>query len=351
MTGSAFFLFAPKFDGFGVDVARATAAKLGLDRIDGLVTGNRVLLERVRKGLGDLAGELTLLADLERDWLRTEPAAAELRAICKKFGVNAYNDIVSADRRVGLGYVRDGRTRPDPIGQAALAEPARVPRAYVAGLTAWVDAVLERRRPAVVFCYAVSGAAAYTLGIGCRARGVPFAQFAATRVGSGYVLDPDPCQQLVRVAARFRGDPAALEPWMEPARAHLRAFRAQPEMPEYQQFSNAHYGSRAIRAEIGQNRRRAAVHWLRARLTGDREARTRYERKLYNIDTLRARADLNALDLHTLDALLRPLPHYRNKSYLVFEGSRVVASGIWTPRASPLSRAWEVSEAPAKPGR
>ena len=60
---------------------------------------------------------------------------------------------------------------------------------------------------------------------------------------------------------------------------------------------------------------------------------------------------ISADDRAALDALLRPLPHYRNKSYLVFEGSRAVASGVWVPRESPLSRTWGVPEAPAKLGR
>ncbi|UCH73625.1 MAG: M1 family peptidase [Rhodospirillales bacterium] len=43
-------------------------------------------------------------------------------------------------------------------------------------------------------------------------------------------------------------------------------------------------------------------------------------------------------DAEALEALLRPLPHYRGKSYLVFEGRRAVETGIWPPEDSPLSR-------------
>jgi hypothetical protein len=43
-------------------------------------------------------------------------------------------------------------------------------------------------------------------------------------------------------------------------------------------------------------------------------------------------------DVAALEALLRPLPHYRGKSYLVFEGRRAVESGIWPVVDSPLSR-------------
>ena len=43
-------------------------------------------------------------------------------------------------------------------------------------------------------------------------------------------------------------------------------------------------------------------------------------------------------DAEALEALLRPLPHYRGKSYLVFEGRRAVETGVWPPEDSPLSR-------------
>jgi len=43
-------------------------------------------------------------------------------------------------------------------------------------------------------------------------------------------------------------------------------------------------------------------------------------------------------DADALQALLRPLPHYGRKSYLVFEGRRAVESGIWPATESPLRR-------------
>jgi hypothetical protein len=42
-----------------------------------------------------------------------------------------------------------------------------------------------------------------------------------------------------------------------------------------------------------------------------------------------------------LEALLRPLPHYGGKSYLVFEGRRAVETGIWPVLYSPLSRRFD----------
>lgn len=45
--------------------------------------------------------------------------------------------------------------------------------------------------------------------------------------------------------------------------------------------------------------------------------------------------------VEALEALLRPLPHYGGKSYLVFEGGRALETGIWPVTHSPMSRRFD----------
>ncbi len=46
---------------------------------------------------------------------------------------------------------------------------------------------------------------------------------------------------------------------------------------------------------------------------------------------------VSADDAASLEAVLRPLPHYRSQSYVVFEGAKSVKKGLWRARTSPLS--------------
>jgi len=46
-------------------------------------------------------------------------------------------------------------------------------------------------------------------------------------------------------------------------------------------------------------------------------------------------------DVTALEALLRPLPHYGGKSYLVFEGRRALETGTWPVPRSPLTRRFD----------
>ena len=42
-------------------------------------------------------------------------------------------------------------------------------------------------------------------------------------------------------------------------------------------------------------------------------------------------------DPSALQALMRPLPHYGSRSWLVFDGARAMEKGIWPATHSPLS--------------
>jgi hypothetical protein len=43
-------------------------------------------------------------------------------------------------------------------------------------------------------------------------------------------------------------------------------------------------------------------------------------------------------DAAALAAILRPLPHYRRRSFVAFEGAKSIEQGLWQSRASPLTR-------------
>ncbi|HRI90115.1 MAG TPA: hypothetical protein PLS93_00515, partial [Accumulibacter sp.] len=59
-------------------------------------------------------------------------------------------------------------------------------------------------------------------------------------------------------------------------------------------------------------------------------------------------AVVSARDAAALSALLRPLPHYGSQSWLVFDGSRALARGVWPLVDPPVP----VSRPPAgDPGR
>lgn len=228
-------LFAPAFDHFGCDVARAFLAKCGGGRVHGLCTGAYDVHEHVEAELGAFGGRFWRLEDEEWRWLATPASSEELQAIESDLGPGAFGRIVTADRRVGRGFVRGGLTGPDRIGRQASLNPASVPQRYVNGLYRFLVSVLEETEPDIVFCYAVAGAPAVALAELCRVRNIPFSTLAPTRIGDKHVVDSDAARRQASVARRFERACEGREPFpptaLEEARHLLERFRIKPAQP------------------------------------------------------------------------------------------------------------------------
>jgi hypothetical protein len=70
-----------------------------------------------------------------------------------------------------------------------------------------------------------------------------------------------------------------------------------------------------------------------AKLDGQGTASAWVERRLDGSAWLFVAAD----DATALADILRPLPHYRGRSYVVFDGAKSISKGVWEVRSSPLS--------------
>ena len=230
-------LFAPKFDHFGCDVARAFLAKSGGGRVHGLCSGSREVHAHVAAELGAFGGRFWRLEDEELTWLAVPASNDELQAIERDLGPGAFGRIVTADRRVGRGFVRGGLTRPDRIGRSVSRDPATAAQRYVNGLYRFLQTVLQETEPDVVFCYAVAGAPAVALAELCRVRTIPFCRLTPARVGDKYIVDSDAAGRQACVARRFERARDGSEPFsvaaLEEAGRQLKLFRDRPVQPGY----------------------------------------------------------------------------------------------------------------------
>lgn len=89
-----------------------------------------------------------------------------------------------------------------------------------------------------------------------------------------------------------------------------------------------------ITAQVETFLARAGLHGVPDSLAGRGTSRVWAARRDNGYPIIVVAAD----DIQALDALLRPLPHYGGKSYLVFDGRRAVDTGFWPVLQSPLSR-------------
>jgi hypothetical protein len=289
MTTDILFLFAPKFCEFGVDVAKAWAALQPAPddvRVHGLCTGSEKIRHRVARGLGPMAGRLEHLPSLEQDWIASRPAAEALAAFDSRYPSGTMGETITADRRIGRGYVHNGPTRPDTTADAALRAPETVPGAYVVGLYSFLESLLDELAPEAVFCYAVAGAPAYALSRVCALRGISFLQLVPARLGRRYAVDTDHRGLLQATAARYRNDRRTSQSAHAQAQAILEEFRARPQAPDYMDTLAKRRARTHTRARVASLMRKSAQRAVGAWIRRSDEKRQRARREFFEAATI-----------------------------------------------------------------
>ena len=243
-------LFAPKFDHFGCDVARAFLAKSGGGRVHGLCTGPPEVRDHVATELSEFGGQFWRLEDEEAKWLSTPVSLDELKRLDRELGSGGFGRVVTADRRIGLGFVRGGLTRPNRIARLAARDSRASSQRYVYRLHRFLNTVLNETQPEVVFYYAVIDAPALAMAELCQVRDIPFCKLTHTRLGDRYIVDPDTMgrhENVGRVFEKMR-DSRSVYPRsvMKEAQDYLAAFRERPTSPSYSQWASWYTQPRSV---------------------------------------------------------------------------------------------------------
>lgn len=255
-------LFAPKFIDFGCDIARELLKDNAKGKVFGLCTGPRSVLDRVSAQLEGLVGRLWSMEAEEQRWISTPVSTVEVARFDNSVAPGTFGRWITADRRVGKGFVCGGLTRPDDLGAVSVTEPNVVPQRYIVHLHRFLSEVLAEAKPNLVFAYAVAGAPMIALAELCRTQNITFSRFNTTRIGSGFIVDDDPTGHLAPVARRFAeikqnfGD---FSSELDKASQYLTAFRHSPKPPEYYIRNSAAIRSRASMQSIARGLGDAAL--------------------------------------------------------------------------------------------
>lgn len=234
------FLFAPKFREFGVDIAKRFIRENPDWQIGGICAGGSRTVDFVRKSLKSEA--LFGVWDIEKkesEWLDVKMIDKELLGrIDSSLGIGASGEIITSDRRIGVGYVRGGECRPDKFGDLSRKNSVEVPLKYLQGLYTFLINLFDEHQPEIVFCYAVAGAPATALGLLCQKKQIKFLKFNTTRIADGYILDDDYKGRLNPIKRTFDSS-GYTEPNLIQARKYLEQYRQKPSQPEYMTFNKA----------------------------------------------------------------------------------------------------------------
>jgi len=230
------FLFAPKFKEFGVDVAK----KLMSDHPDlslvGLCTGGPAVVDYIKNNLDIESDRVCDLELMEKQWMLLPSKKIDyeyLKTIDEKYGSGTVGEVITADRRIGIGSVRGGIARPDSVGDEVSANNVDPILKYVQGLFSFIEDVFGRYGLSGVFCYAVAGAPAVALGKVCKLKGGVFTRLTATRIGNRFVVDTDYKGLLEPISTEFNRSQSKELEWLADAESFVDRFRDSPVLPGY----------------------------------------------------------------------------------------------------------------------
>lgn len=228
------FLFAPKFKEFGVDIANTFLKKNPDWQVGGLCTGGSRTVDVVKNSLKpETLFGLWDMEKIESEWLEANKVDNEvLNQIDKVLGVGASGEIITSDRRIGVGYVRGGECRPDKFGEMCKQNSVDLPQKYLHGLYSFLSNTFYEYKPSLVFCYAVAGGPATAMGLLCKAMGIKFYRFSPTRVSDEFILDDDYKGRLKPIEKTFvsgETDPISIRK----AEKYLNEYRKKPIRPGY----------------------------------------------------------------------------------------------------------------------
>lgn len=234
------FLFAPKFREFGVDIAKRFIQENPDWLIGGLCTGGKRTIEAVNNAFDPkTVFGVWDLEKIESEWLDENLINREiLNQIDSSLGIGASGEIITSDRRIGVGYVRGGECRPDKFGSLSRQNSVDVPLKYLQGLYVLLTNLFDEHQPEIVFCYAVAGAPATALGLLCKKKHVKFLKLNTTRIADGYILDDDYKGRLSPIKRTFESAEYT-EANLIQARSYLEQYRMKPSQPEYMTFNKA----------------------------------------------------------------------------------------------------------------
>lgn len=230
------FLFAPKFREFAIDIINKILEESPDLKVAGICMGGERVLNCVKDNLPEenIYG-LWDIEDLEWNWVTDKNISLDiLGMIDDQLGSGACGKIITADRRIGGGYVRGGVCRPDDLGERVKTDSVFIPIKYLEGLYKFNSELFSNFKPDVVFCYAVASAPAVMLALMCNQTKVKFLRFSPSRIGKLYVIDEDYKGRLSCVNQSITSESHSIDgASRRMAVSYLEAYRKKPIQPDY----------------------------------------------------------------------------------------------------------------------
>lgn len=240
-SNSAIILFAPKFKEFGVALARKLITRGMCDKVYGLATGGKAVVEYVKKNLNNDLCEIWDLAQIEEN-IPDSIQKHNIKKIDEQLEPGAIGYAITSDRRVGAGFVRGGLVRPSWLKTSAKHEPLEMPVRYGSVIYEFLSALVMRANPRFVFLYAIAAAPAVILAQICGRMMVPVLNPVSARVSDLIYIDQFGAEKksiINRVIDAEKLGSLCLKAEKKVASSYLIKYRGIQDSPSYMAFNEA----------------------------------------------------------------------------------------------------------------
>lgn len=295
---NSLFLFAPKFREFGIDIATEWHHR-HTGKLLALCTGGASIMKRVEAGTSEFLAETCDIENLESNFGTTPVDEAQLEAFQARYEDGAFGRIVTADRRIGAGFVRGGRVRPSHIADLAKINH-NFSVNYVVNLCTFLENLFDKHQPRFVFCYAVAGALAVALAEVSRVRGVTFTRLLHSRIKDRHLVDTDYMGRMHPVSELFSkamDNPSIISDTRAQAREILAAFRKNFSQPSYMTLPQNDISFWSTIKKIPSNSVFLLASTARILIRRNKSAQESFRRSVFNfVASLRKLIDLRKIN-------------------------------------------------------
>ena len=232
-------VFSPSFLEIGCDLVKSLHFKNPNVKITALCTGGYRVVDFISKNINrDLIHEIYNLEEEERKWLKNSTVDLNyIQSFEDKFGHDYFGRILTADRRVGNGYVLGGLARPSYISDLAKTNPDKYPYIYVQGTLNFFESLFSEIRFDFVFLYVVASLPALLLSFFAKYNEVTFRCLYHSRIDDRNFLDSSPYGDLEILREKyFDNDLIISEEAQQKAKKYLQSFREKPLEPDYTSY-------------------------------------------------------------------------------------------------------------------
>ncbi len=232
--------FAPIFKEFGTDLVK-TILKLNPEiKIIAICSGGDEIVNHVKKNINKKKIEKIIDLDFEeKKWLNLnqEIDFEYLNSYEHKFDNNYLGKLITADRRLGFGYVSGARVRPNFIADLSTKYPDKLSFIYIQNAIKFFESLFNSHSISLVYSYTVSSTIQLLVAYFSGFHSIKFRILSATRILDRLHYDKCYLGKQIEIEKHFNNKnyPLKIES-KNAAIGFLNNYRKKQEPPEYTNF-------------------------------------------------------------------------------------------------------------------